>query len=263
LIFFGLLILAIPTYFNIKKSLIEYQVTKNFTENSLKLSKAQKAEIKKAAQKQNENPTSKENADLLKKYNQTLIKSYGITNQADIKKLGPVIATIVIPKISVNLPVFNGTSEFQLSKGAGLMNTTSLPMGGSGIHTVITAHNGDPTSTFFTNLNQLKKNDYFYTKTAYGKYWYKVDQIKTVTPEELSDIQIVPNKNYTTLVTCTPYMINSHRLLVRGHLTDAPKTLKTTKPINWVGIGVSIMTAIILTTLIIIKAKRKKQLRRS
>lgn len=127
-----------------------------------------------------------------------------------------VMAYIEIPCIDVFLPVYHGTSEGVLAKGAGHMVNTSLPVGGASTHCVISAHRGDPSATLFSDLDQLQEGDEFYLYTLNNKLAYQVDQIKTVLPYETDDFRIAEGKDFVTLVTCTPYGVNSHRLLVRG-----------------------------------------------
>ncbi len=127
-----------------------------------------------------------------------------------------VMAYIEIPCIDVFLPIYHGTSEGVLAKGAGHMVNTSLPVGGASTHCVISAHRGDPSATLFSDLDQLQEGDEFYLYTLSDKLAYRVDQIKIVLPYETDDFRIAEGKDYVTLVTCTPYSVNSHRLLVRG-----------------------------------------------
>lgn len=127
-----------------------------------------------------------------------------------------VMAYIEIPCIDVFLPVYHGTSEGVLAKGAGHMVNTSLPVGGASTHCVISAHRGDPSATLFSDLDQLQEGDEFYLYTLNNKLAYQVDQIKIVLPYETDDFRIAEGKDFVTLVTCTPYGVNSHRLLVRG-----------------------------------------------
>lgn len=127
-----------------------------------------------------------------------------------------VMSYIEIPCIEVFLPIYHGTSERVLAKGAGHMVNTSLPVGGASTHCVISAHRGDPSATLFSDLDQLQEGDEFYLYTLNERLCYKVDQIKVVLPYETDDFRIINGKDYVTLVTCTPYGINSHRLLVRG-----------------------------------------------
>lgn len=127
------------------------------------------------------------------------------------------IASISIPKINIKLPVFDETNDILLSKGATLLEGTSYPIGGKSTHAVISAHRGLAEARLFTDLPKLKKGNLFYIHINGQIHAYKVDQKKVVEPTDTSQLKIVPGKDYITLLTCTPYMINSHRLLVRGH----------------------------------------------
>lgn len=127
-----------------------------------------------------------------------------------------IMATVEIPVINVNLPIYHGTSDEVLKKGAGHLKKTSLPIGGKGTHAVITGHTGFSSARLFTDLNLLKIDDVFYVNCLDEVLAYRVDSIKIVEPEETDDLRIVADQDYVTLVTCTPYGINSHRLLVRG-----------------------------------------------
>lgn len=127
-----------------------------------------------------------------------------------------IIGTVEIPKIDVNLAVYHGTDDDVLSSGAGHLEDSSLPVGGENTHTVITGHTGLPSAKLFTRLDEMKKGDLFYINVLNETYAYEVDTIETVLPEK-ADYSIVTGKDLATLVTCTPYGINSHRLLVTGH----------------------------------------------
>ena len=126
------------------------------------------------------------------------------------------IAVINIPKINVKLPIFDHTNELFLKKGAALLEGTSYPTGGKSTHAVVSAHRGLPEANLFTDLSRLKEKDQFFIVSNGETLAYEVNQIEVVEPTEIETLAIVPNKDYVTLVTCTPYMINSHRLLVRG-----------------------------------------------
>ena len=127
---------------------------------------------------------------------------------------------IEIPSIGVSLPVYHGTSEPVLQVAAGHLEWTSLPVGGEGAHCVLSGHRGLPSARLFTDLDQLVEGDIFLLRVLDEVLTYEVDQIRIVLPEETSDLLIVPGQDYCTLVTCTPYGINTHRLLVRGHRID-------------------------------------------
>lgn len=140
----------------------------------------------------------------------------GLDEYARMLKSNEQIGHIVIPKINIDIPLYVGTSEKVLQKGIGNMEGTSLPVGGNYTHAVLTGHRGLPTAKLFTDLNKLEVGDKFYIKNIGGTLAYKVNQIKIVKPTEFRDLAIIPNHDYITLLTCTPYIINSHRLLVRG-----------------------------------------------
>ena len=127
-----------------------------------------------------------------------------------------IIGYIKIERIGVELPVYHGTSDQVLSRGVGHLEGTSLPVGGTSTHSVMSAHRGLPTAKLFTDLDRLEIGDTFQIRVLDQVLTYMVDQVKTVTPKEISDLQIVEGKDYCTLFTCTPYGINTHRLLVRG-----------------------------------------------
>ncbi len=130
-----------------------------------------------------------------------------------------VFAIIKIPKIDVELPIYRGTNAVTLEKGIGHLRNTSLPVGGESSHCVLTGHTGLPSSALFTDINKLEKGDMFYIQYLDEIHAYRVDQTKIVEPTDSSDLKIVPGKDYITLLTCYPYGINSHRLLVRGERT--------------------------------------------
>ena len=138
----------------------------------------------------------------------------------DISGTG-MMGYLTIPKINQELPVYHGTSEAVLSTAAGHFQGTSLPVGGVNTHSVVSAHRGLPTAVLFTHLDRLEPGDIF-TFTILDKVLtYEVDQIRIVEPDDVSLIQIEPGKDYCTLLTCTPYGINTHRLLVRAQQIDA------------------------------------------
>ena len=130
--------------------------------------------------------------------------------------IDPVMARIVIPSIHVSLPVYHGTDSRTLTEGIGHLFGTSLPIGGPSTHAVLTGHTGLSTATMFDNLNQLKKGDVFYVSSLGQTLKYEVNDITVVKPEETDSLRKVPGRDLVTLITCTPYGVNSHRLLVTG-----------------------------------------------
>lgn len=136
---------------------------------------------------------------------------------ADQLTVGGVMCYIDIPKISVYLPVQHGTSAETLERAVGHVVGTSLPVGGSSTHAVLSAHSGMASSKLFSDIDQLAADDMFYIHVLGEVMAYKVDAINTVVPTDTRLLQIEDGKDYVTLVTCTPFGINTHRLLVRGH----------------------------------------------
>lgn len=128
-----------------------------------------------------------------------------------------LIGSISIPKINSQLPIFDETTPSFLQEGITLLPGSSYPTGGKSSHAVLTGHTGLPSKKLFTDLKDLVIGDVIYLKIAEKNLAYKVDQIKTVLPNQLDDLKMQEGQDYLTLVTCTPYMVNTHRLLVRGH----------------------------------------------
>lgn len=133
---------------------------------------------------------------------------------------GDVMAYITIPVCDISLPIRHGCGEEVLQKSAGHIPESSLPIGGENTHAVITAHRGLPSAKLFTNIDSLKEGDLFFIHGIDETLAYRVNQIKVVLPNDTSDLQITLGKDYATLLTCTPYGINTHRLLVRGERTE-------------------------------------------
>lgn len=137
-----------------------------------------------------------------------------------------VMAYLEIPRIDLYEAVYHGTSDEVLARGVGHLMNTSLPVGGEGTHAVLSGHTGLPEAELFTNLEQVEEGDIFYIHVLGETLAYEVDQIKVVEPSDTSDLLIEQGKDYVTLVTCTPYGINSHRLLVRGHRVPYTEELR-------------------------------------
>jgi len=136
-----------------------------------------------------------------------------------------VMGILVIDKINVKLPIYHQTDESVLQVGLGHIPGTSLPVGGAGTHTFITGHRGLPSSTLLTDLDKMAEGDTFVLYVMGETLTYQVDQIQTVLPQEMEALDIDPTMDYCTLVTCTPYGVNDHRLLVRGRRVENATTL--------------------------------------
>jgi sortase A len=134
-----------------------------------------------------------------------------------------MMGTIEIPKIAVSLPIYHGSDDEVLEKGIGHLQGTSFPIGGENTHSVLTGHTGLRYAKMFTDLTELEENDYFFITILDDKMAYKVKKIKVVLPNEVDDLSIQSGKDFVTLMTCTPYGINDHRLLVTGERTEYTK----------------------------------------
>jgi len=162
------------------------------------------------------------------KYNKEVVQKYGnnwspgekwiaaYMQELSLEERG-VMGYIQIPKLDLKVPIYHTTDEKVLQKGIGHMAGTSLPVGGKGTHAVMSGHRGLPTARLFTDLDKMAVGDKFQLNILDKTLSYEVDQIRIVEPEDFSQLQIDPEMDYCTLFTCTPYGINTHRLLVRGH----------------------------------------------
>ena len=197
-----------------------------------------------------------------------------------------IMGYIQIPKILVDLPIYHGTSEEVLEKGVGHIQNTSVPIGGNSTHSVLTGHTGLPNAELFTRLDELVVGDIFYIHVLNEILTYKVYEIKVVLPDNIDELRITSGEDLVTLVTCTPYGVNSHRLLVKaerveyedytennnsGNTTETSnnsntinnvETKKTNKQYYLTGIqiGTVILIIVVITTLIVgIIIKRSKK----
>lgn len=139
---------------------------------------------------------------------------------SNILNVNGQIGVIRIPKINVELPIYHGTSEKVLQKGVGHLQNTAFPVGGEGTHAVLSGHRGLPEAKLFSDLDEVEIGDQFYIEVLNQTLAYAVDQIKVVEPHQTEALQPVQGEDYVTLVTCTPYAVNTHRMLVRGKRTE-------------------------------------------
>lgn len=165
-----------------------------------------------------------------------------------------IMAYVEIPKLNVTLPIYHGTDDSVLRVAIGHIPGTSLPIGGKGTHAVISGHRGLASAKLFTDVDQLVKGDTFMIQVLDETLTYEVDQILTVLPQDVSALRINPNEDYVTLVTCTPYGVNTHRLLVRGHrITNVEKEVRVVSEASQVVVlFVALFIAIIIFLLILL-----------
>lgn len=162
------------------------------------------------------------NTTLAKKQNRWVLSEKEYEEYESLLNIGGtgIIGYIEIPTIKVSLPIYHGVDEAVLQIAVGHIEGSSLPVGGEGTHCVISGHRGLPSAKLFTNLDEMEEGDLFMMRVLDETLTYEVDQIRIVEPEDLSALEIEEGKDLCTLVTCTPYGINSHRLLVRGHRVE-------------------------------------------
>ena len=176
-----------------------------------------------------------------------------------------IMGYLQIPKIEVNLPIYHGVGSDVLEKGAGHMPQSAFPIGGEGNHAVLTGHTPQPSAKLFTDLTELEEGDLFYICILEEILTYQVDQIKVVLPEQTEDLAPVAGEDHCTLLTCTPYGINSHRLLVRGTRVETPQNIlaqsseqEQRQPlVLWI-VGAALAAAGITVAVVIVIRKRRR-----
>lgn len=171
-----------------------------------------------------------------------------------------------IPKIDIKIPIYHGTSNEVLQKGVGHFEGSSFPVGGKGTHAVLSAHSGLPSARLFTDLNQLRVGDMFYIYILDQVFAYKVDQVLVVEPSDVEALELQKGEDYVTLVTCTPYAVNTHRLLVRGTRVEyspevlesilVQKTLAKDEIILYVSLGF-VFVVLLFVIFFVFKGKKK------
>lgn len=179
-----------------------------------------------------------------------------------------IMGYVTIPSIDVYLPIYHGTDPAVLQIAAGHIAGSSFPVGGENTHCVITGHTGLPSAKLFSGLSKLKKGDHFMLETLDQTLTYEVDQIKTVLPSEIDDLQIVKGKDLCTLVTCTPYGINTHRLLVRGHrVANEEKEYQTAREeavkMNYLPVALFVLGLVLVAGCLVIVVRRGVEKRRA
>lgn len=207
----GLSLLLYPTVSDYWNSLHQSQAISDYADQVANLDQETHQKLWKAAKRYNKNLAKTGNHFVLTEDEQ---KEY--EKQLNVSGTG-IIGYIEIPAIKCSLPIYHGTDEAVLEIAIGHIAGTSLPVGGKGTHCVLSGHRGLPSAKLFTDLDQLTEGDLFMIRVLDKTLTYEVDQIRIVEPQDTSDLAIEEGKDLCTLVTCTPYGINSHRLLVRGH----------------------------------------------
>ena len=219
----GLSLLLYPTVSDYWNSFHQTRAIATYAENVAKLDNNQYDHLWEEARAYNEALPFRSNPYYLSEEQKAQYESL-----LDVSGLG-VMGYIEIPEIDVSLPIYHGTEESVLQVAVGHLDWTSLPVGGESTHCVLSGHRGLPSAKLFTNLDKLQTGDIFMLRILDDVLTYEVDQILIVEPQETGALRIEEGKDYCTLVTCTPYGINTHRLLVRGHRIDNIEEAKTVR----------------------------------
>ena len=210
----GVSLLLYPSLSDYWNSMHQTRAIASYAETVSQLDTAQYDEMWKAAQDYNRSLAERETAFALTDEQKAAYESL-----LDVSGLG-VMGYIEIPEIDCSLPIYHGTEESVLQVAVGHLEWSNLPVGGEGTHCVLSGHRGLPSAKLFTNLDKLAVGDTFLLRVLDEVLTYEIDQILIVEPEQVDALGIVPGEDYCTLVTCTPYGINTHRLLVRGHRVE-------------------------------------------
>lgn len=259
----GLGFLLYPTVSNLWNQVHQSRVIATYSKQVEKLDDSENKKMLKAARKYNKSLLKKSDHWKLSKKEKKKYESL-----LDVSGTG-IMGYIEVPKIDCSLPIYHGTDEGALQIAIGHLEGSSLPVGGKSTHCVLSGHRGLPSARLFTDLDQMEEGDIFILNILGRKLAYEVDQIRVVLPEEMSDLEIEEGKDLCTLVTCTPYGINTHRLLVRGHRTEyvekkveeeqkEVQTKKTDIRLMIAG-GAGVLILLIIIIVIVIKRRRKRR----
>ncbi len=262
----GFLLMALPLLFQLWEGIRQKNIVSTYWSE---MDKFESAELE----------TDMENA---RQYNEKIYQSSNLLNvdkDREFEKeyetqlslsVDGIMGTLEIPRISLRLPIYHGTSERVLSKGIGHLKGSSLPVGGINAHAVLTGHRGVPNAQLFTRLDEVEKEDVFFIRVCDEVLAYRVQTIQIVEPEEVEVIKIQPGVDRVSLITCTPYGLNTHRLVVTGERTDEVETIEaneTKAEINLISKRDVLLIAILIIFLIIawnrwFSQKKRKQMKK-
>ena len=260
----GVSLLLYPTVSDYWNARHASKAVADYTQNVQALDQDAYDELLAAAEDYNRSLLTRENGFFLTEEQQAQYESL-----LDISGTG-IMGYITIEKIGVELPIYHGTTEEVLQHGIGHLGGTSLPVGGEGTHAVFSGHRGLPSALLFSDLDQMQLGDHFSLRILGEQLLYEVDQILVEEPDEVKDLYPVEGEDLVTLVTCTPYGVNTHRLLVRGHripLETVEETVEVTvtqqvvHSLGWKGkllIGALLLFLLILLILALLRRKKKK-----
>ena len=261
----GVLIFFYPIVSNWLSTKDHYTVMSKHNEALEQMTEEEKAKEKEKAKKYNETLNETE-IPIADPFSEDALETT-VTGYFNVLDIGETMGSLEIPSIDVKLPIYHGVSEGVLQQGLGHMSNSSFPIGGKGTHTALTGHRGLPSSKLFRDLDKVQVDEVFFIHTLDETLAYKVDDIQIVLPSETNWLQINEAKDYVTLITCEPYMINTHRLLVRGERVpyEEEMTLNESQDLTpkqqslkiWLLIS-SIVTILILVILYVYRKSKKE-----
>ena len=256
----GLGFISYPTVSNLWNQAHQSRAIATYSKQVEKLDDSENKKMLKAARKYNKSLLKKSDHWKLSKKDKKKYESL-----LDVSGTG-IMGYIEVPKIDCSLPIYHGTDEGALQIAIGHLEGSSLPVGGKSTHCVLSGHRGLPSARLFTDLDQMEEGDVFVLNVLGRKLAYEVDQIKVVLPDEMSDLEIVQGKDLCTLVTCTPYGINTHRLLVRGHRTKyiEETVVRVQKEAEKKETGIWLLAGggtvfLIIIIIVVVKRRRKRR----
>ncbi|MCH5321139.1 MAG: class C sortase [Eubacterium sp.] len=255
----GLSLLLYPTVSNYLQTLSHRRVIDEYLSNVQEIDDTSYGEMYEEALAYNAD-LAKESFSLMHLREENVQRYESVLNVTGTGMMG----YIQIPSIDVSLPIYHGTSDEVMRVGVGHMEGSSLPVGGETAHILLSGHRGLPSAMLFTRLDELQNGDTFTLRVLNEAHTYEIDKIEVVEPSEVDKLQMETGRDYCTLITCTPYGVNSHRLLVRGHRVDVPEEELPDQPKApeedlqiWIPIAVAIFLIIIFVS-ILLRRKRKK-----
>lgn len=260
----GIGILAYPYVSRGLSQFFDQQIINYYQEQASQKNQVEVAKVQAEQQAANEKLTDSGNNPGINSFNTTVEQTESVKKEKDYFE-EHTIGILSIPKIDVRLPIFDQTNDILLQKGASLLEGTSIPIGGPSTHAVLSSHRGLPEAALFDRLPELKRKDTFLIEINQEIHAYEVDQIKVIEPTDVSDLLITAKQDYVTLMTCTPYMVNTQRLLVRGHRIPYHKQQELQKLIHKKNKQVAVpliigglLLGVILFLLLFLRKKRKK-----
>ena len=263
ILFAGLSLILYPSVSNWWSSLHQSQAIASYVESVDSMSPEEIQAIFDAAYAYNERLAEKGNNIILSKEEEEEYQSL-----LNVSGTG-IMGYIQIPSIDVYAPIYHGTEETVLQIAIGHLSGSSLPVGGASTHTLLSGHRGLPSARLFTDLDQLEEGDIFTITVLNRTITYQVDQIRIVLPEETGELPVIEGEDYCTLITCTPYGVNSHRMLVRGRRTDniaggedlvlVKEAVKLPTTMVMLAVGIPLLFALLAILLIYYRFKKPKK----